>query len=125
MEIADQLRALEEGLLQTAVRKDASQVAELLADDFREFESSGRVYSKPEMIVLLREQEPIPMSLMDFEVSLLAPSVALVTYRALRERPNDEPAQSLRSSLWELRGGRWQIVFHQGTTVLGTKIPAE
>lgn len=120
MELADQLRELEESLLQAAVRKDASEVAALLADGFREIGSSGRVYSKAEVIALLQAEESLPLSLRDFEAALLSASLALVTYRALRETPDGEPVQSWRSSLWELRDGRWQMLFHQGT-----KIPAE
>lgn len=118
-ELTDYLRALEERLLQSAVRKAASAVAGLLADGFWEFGSSGRIYSKAEVIALLQREESVRLSLMDFEVKLLSASLALVTYRALRETPDGEPVQSWRSSLWELRDGRWQMLFYQGT-----KIPA-
>jgi hypothetical protein len=44
--------------------------------------------------------------------------VALTRYRLLRRRSTrDKPTQSLRSSVWRERDGRWQITFHQGTGV--------
>lgn len=120
MELSDHLRSLEESLLRSAVRKNAPEVAALLADGFREFGCSGRVYSRAEIIGHLQEEEPARLSLTDFEATPLSASLVLVTYRALRVGPNDDSVQSLRSSLWELRDGRWQMLFHQGT-----KIPAE
>jgi glyoxylase I family protein len=52
----------------------------------------------------------------DFRVQRMAPDVALVTYRAHRVAiPGRPAADSLRSSLWRLRRGRWRMAFHQGT----------
>lgn len=119
MELNDHLRALEESLLRNAVRKNTTQVSDLLAESFREFGCSGRRYSKAEMIAHLRDEEYVPIFLTEFELKVLSPSLALVTYRAIRNRRNDAPEQSWRSSLWELCDGRWQMLFHQGT-----KIPA-
>lgn len=119
MELSDQLRNLEESLLRNAVRKNAAQVDELLAEDFREFGGSGRKYSKAEVMAHLQDEDYASLFLTEFELKVLSPSLALVTYRAIRNRRNDAPEQSWRSSLWELRDGRWQMLFHQGT-----KIPA-
>jgi hypothetical protein len=48
--------------------------------------------------------------------SVLAPGVVLATYRlAWSEGGYEAPKQSLRSSIWKLIEGRWQMVFHQGT----------
>lgn len=120
MAFAEELRALEARLLQGEVRRDAPRVAELLADDFREFGSSGRVYCKAEIVALLQREETPRLSLSEFEVKELSPALALVTYRVWLDQPDGQTVQSLRSSLWALREGRWQMVFHQGT-----KIPAE
>jgi glyoxylase I family protein len=44
--------------------------------------------------------------------------VALLTYRAHRGATAVRPAaDSLRSSIWRLRQGHWQMVFHQGTAL--------
>lgn len=50
---------------------------------------------------------------------LLAGELALVTYRAARpaNASGEAARQTLRSSLWLRRNGRWQIRFHQGTPI--------
>ena len=55
------------------------------------------------------------IALRDFEVEVLAEGVALATYRAVRREVGAEAIESLRSSVWVEREGRWQMVFHQGT----------
>ncbi|MGA7158439.1 MAG: DUF4440 domain-containing protein [Acidobacteriaceae bacterium] len=115
MEFAETLRALEASLLTDAVRKDAARVAELLADDFCEFGRSGQVYSKAEVLELLRDEVEMQMAMTEFACRVVAEDVALVTYRSHRAVQGAEAISALRSSLWVRRDGRWQIVFHQGT----------
>ncbi|MEO8130730.1 MAG: DUF4440 domain-containing protein [Bryobacteraceae bacterium] len=119
MEASETLRQLEEELLQTATRKNAARVALLLANEFLEFGASGRVYSKAEMIGLLQREAPAALSMKNFQVRMLANNAALVTYRAIRAGQG-AATESLRSSVWIHRENRWQIVFHQGTTVPGS-----
>jgi hypothetical protein len=110
------LRKFEECLIQPDFRKSAQQVADLLADGFIEFGSSGRIFNKEQIIETLQHEPTIQISLMEFQASDLAPGVILVTYRAVRHNAADEqPVYSLRSSIWKLVEGRWQMVFHQGT----------
>ena len=106
------LRELEESLLQPDVRKSQQLVA-LLADDFVEFGSSGRVYTKSDLVALLQAETPSVQTTSNFKVTVLSPRVALLTYTIRREAV--PPVYTLRSSVWKLRGERWQIVFHQGT----------
>jgi hypothetical protein len=110
------LRQLEERLLRPDVRKSAEEVTGLLADEFIEFGSSGRVFNKQQMIESLQHEPAIQRALMEFQTSVLAPGVILVTYRVIRQSAADrQPTRSLRSSIWKLSHGRWQMVFHQGT----------
>jgi hypothetical protein len=109
------LRSLEEQLLKPEVRGSPDEVDYLLADEFIEFGSSGRVYDKRQIIAALQQETPDPttrISLVDFVARRLAPEVILVTYRTIRP---DRPESRLRSSIWKLVEGRWQMVFHQGT----------
>jgi len=110
-----QLRALEEDLLKPEVRKSADRVSRLLADEFIEFGSSGRVFNKAQIIEAL-EQEPCDatyrITLVDFTVRRLAPDVMLVTYSTTIQ---DRSESRLQSSIWKLISGHWQMVFHQGT----------
>jgi hypothetical protein len=112
----DFLRQLEERLLQPEVRRSAADVAELLADEFIEFGSSGRVFNKQQIIESLQHEEPARRSMAEFRSTLLAPGVILTTYRVVRLNPSGaRPTSSLRSSIWRLQDGRWKLVFHQGT----------
>lgn len=116
------LRRLEERLLQPDVRKSASAVADLLADDFIEFGSSGVIFNKRQIIDALQRESPLQLSLTDFRALVLTSDVVLVTYRAIRhDFTENETISSLRSSIWKLIEGRWQIVFHQGTVLMNVK----
>jgi hypothetical protein len=115
--LAKVLRGLEERLLQSDVRRSPAAVGDLLADEFVEFGSSGRVFDKRQIIEALRgEATRSQRSVLEFRTSVLAPGVVLATYRlASSDGHSETPAQSLRSSIWKLIGERWQMVFHQGT----------
>ena len=118
MKIEQHLLELEHELLRPAVRRRPESLASLLADEFREFGSSGCVFNKNEAIKALRTESRSQFSISDFRVKVLAAGVALVTYQAVRRDESDQSEfVSLRSSLWVIRDGRWQILFHQGTKV--------
>jgi len=114
------LRRLEEELLKPEIRHSPDQVGYLLSDDFVEFGSSGGVFNKQQVIEAL-QQEGLPdptirLSLVDFIARRLASDVILVTYRTIQEGgPGTRQESRLRSSIWKLIEGRWQMVFHQGT----------
>lgn len=109
-------RRLEERLLDPANRISEADVANLLADEFIEFGSSGRVFGKQQILEELRSEPPVERSLTDFSARSLAPGVVLVTYRASRRDLDGQSAMtSLRTSIWKRIDGRWQMVFHQGT----------
>jgi hypothetical protein len=110
------LRELEEQLLDPAIRKNYEIVSSLLADDFREFGSSGRVFSKEEILVELANEGTNKISLTNFQAKAMAAGVFLVTYRAVRnDTASGSFVTSLRSSIWVMREARWQMLFHQGT----------
>ena len=108
------LQTLEEELLQPAVRKTASRLDALLADEFMEFGSSGQMFDKHAIIEMLRSESPTRRSLTNFRAMILGPEIVLTTYRATTYSASGEQ-RSLRSSVWRLHDGRWQMVFHQGT----------
>lgn len=115
MEIEGELRALEEKLLSGEFRRDREAVAALLAEDFREFGSSGRVWNKQQILDQLETEESFEAEIENFEAVALAAGAVLVTYKVTVRRSGAEGASSLRSSIWVKREGRWQILFHQGT----------
>lgn len=116
--LAQQLLALEKSLLDPVLRADSEHVAALLSEDFIEFGSSGRVWSKGTVLEGLATETTRShraLNVRDLKVKQLADSVALVTYAV--ERGTDDQRGSLRSSIWKHEDGAWRMVFHQGTIV--------
>ncbi|MBC1892129.1 nuclear transport factor 2 family protein [Listeria booriae] len=108
------LQNREEQLLRPEIRTSKEALSQLLAADFFEFGSSGRV--------LYREEEidetgigVVDMQLSDFEIKPLAADVVLATYRIFNV---EQKQSSLRSSIWKFQNNRWQLVFHQGTKTI-------
>ncbi len=117
MEMAEQLRQLEQDLLSSSVRKNIGRVSTLLTDDFCEFGRSGKVYTKAEILALLQAEEAIDVAMKEYVCRPVAENAALVTYRSERAHGDQPALVALRSSLWVFRDARWQILFHQGTPV--------
>lgn len=116
--LTEELLELEKKLLDPESRSTPEKLAPLLADDFIEFGSGGHAYDKKRVLFLLRRLAPAEISIEEFRVINICDSAVLVTYRACTESTRTSAARySLRSSLWVLRDGSWQIVFHQGTNV--------
>lgn len=109
---------LESHLLQPEVRRSRSRLAGLLADDFIEIGTSGRTFNKQDIIEAVTAAPSCCFTLDDFRTRLLSPEIILATYRAAKiETPGGPPRHSLRSSIWKLIDGKWQVIFHQGTSI--------
>ena len=118
LDLAAELRALELRLLQPEVRRDRSAVASLLAPDFVEFGSSGRIFTREQILDLLEHEEPARLEMTGFAARMVSAEVALVLYQSTRpDGPLEPGATFLRSSLWVRCAGRWQMIFHQGTRI--------
>lgn len=121
--LSKELQELEEWMLQPEFRQSVHEIEKLLADDFIEFGSSGQIYTKQQVLDELSLGATDEWTLGDFNLKSLAPDVALVTYRAYRfDGENHRGTASLRSSIWKLNQGRWQVVFHQGTPSDDTEV---
>jgi hypothetical protein len=115
----DWLRELEEMLLKPETRRDVEALSKLLADDFHEKGASGNVYDKAAILGTL-PNEPAPTSyvMSDFIVTELDVYVAMVNYHLEAQFAGEEaPRRTLRSSMWRLAEGGWQMFFHEGTLV--------
>ncbi|MBY0097946.1 DUF4440 domain-containing protein [Mesobacillus maritimus] len=110
-ELKNHIRQLEEKLLTPEVRSSKSELEKLLADDFFEIGSSGKVLYKDEEIAEAGIGV-VKMKLSDFELNTLSENLVLATYRIFNELNNQH---SLRSSIWKRNEGVWKMVFHQGT----------
>ena len=110
--VVEILRALEERLMDPAVRGSPDQAGALLDDEFREIGQSGRLYCKAEMLEALRAAPSLdgPRSIRDLEAKALSDDVVLLIYRVLE-------TGTRRSSIWRHAEGQWRLVFHQGTPV--------
>ncbi|MFZ0747052.1 MAG: DUF4440 domain-containing protein [Terracidiphilus sp.] len=117
--LKEQLRALEETLLDAAVRRDRARVSGFLAEDFVEFGSSGRVWSRDEVLDLLATEGYQPPLMEGFECREIAPGIALVSYRTvLTDAATGKRSVTLRSSIWSKGSGVWRVRFHQGTRMV-------
>jgi hypothetical protein len=114
MNLITHLQSLEEQLLDPLTRKDPHALANCLTDDFQEFGSSGRIFSKASVISELSIESPRQLSLDNFQIFPLSPEIVLVTYISTRIA-GGETSRFLRSSIWVNLEGGWKIRFHQGT----------
>lgn len=118
-DLGGHLQSLEERLFEPDIRNSRPALESLLAHEFREIGASGKLSTYEETVAALLSEptDGIARRLTDFEMRLLSPGLALVTYRAVRNVPAHPPVQSLRSSIWRQDpDGRWRMVFHQGTS---------
>jgi hypothetical protein len=115
-DIAAQLLSLEQALLDPAFRRDRASVAELLAEDFVEFGSSGQRWTRAEILDLLATEQYIPPVIENFECHPITANMVLVTYSTVRiDAHSGARAVVLRSSMWTNLSGVWRVRFHQGT----------
>jgi hypothetical protein len=107
---------LEQRLAQVGKKLSAEDALSLIAEEFIEFGASGKIWTKAEIIAAMAEWEPIDRIVEDFTVRQLSADICLVTYK-VRGADRQPSRCSLRSSIWRNNGKRWQLIFHQGTTV--------
>jgi glyoxylase I family protein len=105
---------LEQSLHLPPVRANPAVAGALLAEDFREFGASGRVWSRAEILQALASEAPTEFMSEDFICQQLSPELVLLTYKSTHLATSQS---SLRSSLWRLEDRRWRLVFHQGTPI--------
>ena len=98
--LKEQIYLLEGRLLQPEVRGSKEEIAMLLADDFVDFGSSGRIFDKTQVVEELPYSPTVPMMIEDFQLKVLSSHVILATYRIVRtNEPREEMRNSLRSSI--------------------------
>ncbi|KIL43315.1 nuclear transport factor 2 family protein [Jeotgalibacillus campisalis] len=115
-QLRNQFRELEEWHINTEVRKSKEELDKILANDFFEIGSSGRMFTKQECLDDGVSQAE--MSIHQYEIHPLSESLVLSTYLIAN---HTRKRNTLRSSIWKKIDGRWQLFFHQGT-VTNSKI---
>jgi hypothetical protein len=111
VELQQHLHSLEERLLHPDREANRASLTKLLAPDFREFCTSGRIFNLHQLTESLLNSAPRNATMSHFYVTQLSPNAALATYHI-----TTASSSSHHSSLWILRDDRWQLIFHQGTT---------
>jgi hypothetical protein len=107
---------LEERLFEAETRASAGELDALIADAFIEIAGSGVRFGKKEVLDRLPAELPPTVSASEYELRHLAPNCAQLLYKAVMVKGGESIAiYSLRSSIWSLINGRWQMIFHQGT----------
>jgi len=120
MNLIEQIKALEESHLSSEVRRSKEKLDKLLADDFREFGSSGRIWNKSEIIEMLvssRDEPGLQRNISDYVVKILSENVVLATYLCTCYLADGNiKSCSLRSTIWiRNESSDWQMMFHHGT----------
>lgn len=104
------LEAFERELVSPDTRTDQTRIAELLADDFEEYGSSGRIFRKSDLVSAADFGTAYDLS--DFTFKDIAKGVTLLKYKCVVSGQ-----ASLRSSIWVKANSAWQLLHHQATVV--------
>ncbi len=111
----EQLVRLEESLWVTETRFDREYMNNLLSPVFFEFGRSGKIYNREQILSSRSQPININFPLKNFEIQLITPDVAHVTY--VSEVMYDNLEIGNRSSIWLKTTDGWKLTFHQGTAV--------
>jgi len=112
-----ELQALEIELHHPGKRCPHQRLEQLLHPGFHEVGRSGRRYDRGTIInfLLMQPVEPGGES-SEFQLTLLAADVALLTYRSFHRAADGTLVnQASRSSIWLRTELGWQMHYHQGT----------
>lgn len=113
LDLIEEACRLETQLLDPKVRLQPSLVAELLHKDFIEYGSSGRRWTRDDIIVALSSEiDAEQIATFDLTGSHLSADIVHVTYRS-----DHRGHRAWRSSIWKREDGRCQMLFHQGTPI--------
>ncbi|MFS0785366.1 DUF4440 domain-containing protein [Shouchella sp. 1P09AA] len=114
MDLTAHIKALEESHLNTTIRTSGEALGQVLADDFFEFGSSGRIFYRQDFKDGAGNNQ---LTLHDWTMHHLDERAVLTTYRVMN---HDSNKVTLRSSVWKHVETEWKLFFHQGTIVPAT-----
>lgn len=115
--LTQQLSQREALLHRPEIRHQPGRVSQLLHPAFEETGRSGQCYTRALVLEALRNEADTAEIVADsYAATELAPGVALLTYRSVqRDAQGLRSKHTLRSSIWLLADGHWQLRYHQGT----------
>ena len=117
-ELLAHLLELETALHSKEVRCSAERLGALLHDRFQEVGYSGRRFDKQTILEAISDDQGSTIIWsQDFELSMLADDVALLSYRsAWIEGSKQLSRHARRASVWRRsEAGNWRLRYHQGT----------
>lgn len=117
-EIEELIVQKEMGVVAAQQRGDVASLGSVLADNFHEIGSSGRFYTREEILQTIEHIKILDYSFENFQVFPLDQQHLIVTYISKTRRRyqgQESTVRSYRSSTWQEDRGEWRIVFHQGT----------
>lgn len=106
----DTVVLLEKELLRPDVRGDLGRTGMLLHPDFIEIGSSGRIWSRDELMMALEDNPGETAEVEVVSADRISSNTILLSYRSY-----GRTGSALRSSIWVLDDGRWRLRFHQST----------
>lgn len=114
--VLEELKRREPVFHRPEVARTRAELEAMTAPDFWEIGASGRRYSRAYVLKTLaaRAGEAVEdeWQTSDFHCRELASDLYLLTYTLLQKE-----RRTRRASLWQRSGGRWRVLFHQGTIV--------
>jgi hypothetical protein len=99
--------------LVAAQKRDFATVEALLADDFHEIGSSGRVFSKADTVRVISEVQIIDCTFDHFQFLPIDDKGVIVMHMATARRTHDGHEnlnRARRSSTWGIRGEAWRTL---------------
>lgn len=119
--VADQIRATERERVSALVKSDVTTASRLIADDFQLINPAGGVLSKKEYLgqIAAGDIKYLQWDPGQIEVKLFG-NAAVIRYLCqanvrVKAIPDAPVGRIWFTDLYELRNGRWQIVWSQGT----------
>lgn len=116
--LQDHLSRLERRIHHDGQLCPSAELETLLHPDFEDIGRSGNRYDRATVLQYLSTLTEAPETRSDaFELALLSPGCALLTFRSAQlSRTGDWTLHTHRSSVWvRSADGQWQLIFHQGT----------
>ncbi|HXY07676.1 MAG TPA: nuclear transport factor 2 family protein [Terriglobales bacterium] len=99
--------------------KDLETLRRLLTDDFERVGSEGGLHDKSDILEDVREGTLEDYRLYDFHLLPVDENVAIVTYNAVIQMPEEDEGPAPRyqhfSDVWVKQGDQWRLRFQQST----------
>jgi hypothetical protein len=99
--------------------KDLRSLGRLLTDDFERVGSEGGLHEKSDILDDTRDGNLEDYRLYDFKVLPVDENVAIVTYNAVIQMPEEDEGPAPRyqrfSDVWVKQGDQWRLRFQQAT----------